>query len=136
MKRKLKGISVIGIIAIIAIVIVAVVIFLGFGGKGIGGGKGNGKGSGTKEATTISVEEVTEEILVTTEELKYIEITVSGNEYIFQNQKYEMDELISTVKKQAESLDVRITDDHSSIKAYKYLTEALSENSIHYIEAK
>lgn len=121
---------------VLAVIVVGVLIWgLGFGGFGFGGGKGDGEGSGNVE--TVGSEQPAETSITTPviEELEYIEITVSGNEYLYQNSKYTLDDLISELTSQELAAPVKITDENSSIKAYKALKSALSDNNIHYIEA-
>ena len=121
---------------VLAVIVVGVLIWgLGFGGFGLGGGKGDGEGDGNIESVES---EQPDETTVTTpviEELEYIEITVSGNEYLYQNSKYTLDDLIKELTSQDLAVPVKITDENSSIKAYKALKSALADNNIHYIEA-
>lgn len=127
-----------GLIALIvvAVLVVAVVVWgLGFGGFGLGGGNGNGEGDGNTESVVSDQPTETSVTTPVIEELEYIEITVSGNEYLYQNSKYTLDALIEELTSQALAAPVKITDENSSIKAYKALKSALSEHNIHYIEA-
>ena len=121
---------------VLAVIVVAVLIWgLGFGGFGSGGGKGDGEGA---ENSETSATEPPPETTVTTpvvKELEYIDITVSGNEYLYQNRKYTLEDLIKELTAYELSAPVKITDENSSIKAYKELRSALSDNNIHYIEA-
>ena len=92
-----------------------------------GGGNGDGEGSGIADnSNTVSV----------VEELEYINVTVSGNEYIYDNKKVTLDELIDSIKSLDKNLPVKIADEGSSLKAYKALKAKLSENSISFIEAQ
>lgn len=107
-----------------AVVAVGVFAFKGFG---FGGGNGDGEGSGIADnSNTVSV----------VEELEYINVTVSGNEYIYDNKKVTLDELIDSIKSLDKNLPVKIADEGSSLKAYKALKAKLSENSISFIEAQ
>lgn len=140
-KKSLKGIGLLGIIIIVAItaVVVAVVLLiLGKGGLGFGGGTGNEEGSMDKKIPVTEEAEliITEPPIIVTEEIKYIEITVSENEYIYQNSKYSLDDLIAELKSQNISDPVKIKDEESSIKAYSGLKEALYENHFHFIETE
>ena len=74
------------LLVVAALAIVAVFAFKGFG---FGGGNGDGEGSGIADnSNTVSV----------VEELEYINVTVSGNEYIYDNKKVTLDELIDSIK--------------------------------------
>ena len=59
------------------------------------------------------------------EELEYINVTVSGNEYIYDNKKVTLDELIDSIKSLDKNLPVKIADEGSSLKAYKALKAKL-----------
>lgn len=131
MKRRYKGAFWIPLIIGIAVTVVVIgIIIYAFGGKGFGGGKGDGVGSNSVSSdSSISESSITE-----TETMEYINITVSGSDYIFQNQKMNIDELMSELNSTEEKFPVKITDDGASIKAYDALVEALKDNDIRYIE--
>lgn len=119
----------------------AVLIAALFGGKQLGlipfGNDGNGNGDvnssssvveEVKEAVTSAEEETQPE----TEEVKYIEVTVSNDSYIYQNSTLTLDELMEQIKDT--ELTVKLTDDKASKKAYEDLLTALSDGNIKYIE--
>ncbi len=119
------------IIAIVVIAVVGLAIYgFGFGGFGRGGGKGNNEGDGN----IIDIFEEAEEITPIIEEMEYVNVSVSGNEYIYQNNKVSLDELITQLTNSTEKIPVRITDVDASRNAYTNLVEALRENQIRYIE--
>lgn len=114
------------IIALVAVV-VAAVVFFACKGFGLGGGNGNGEGSDVADnSDAVSV----------VEKLEYINVTVSGNEYIYDNKKVTLDELVDSIKSLDRNLPVKIADEGSSLKAYKELKTKLSENNISFIEAE
>lgn len=126
-KSKNKGAVPIGLIILLVAVVVAAVVFFACKGFGFGGGNGDGAGSGVADnSNDVSV----------VEELEYINVTVSGNEYIYDNKKVTLDELIDSIKSLDKNLPVKIADEGSSLKAYKALKAKLSENSISFIEAQ
>lgn len=126
-KIKNKGAVPIGLIILLVAVVVAAVVFFAFKGFGFGGGNGDGAGSDVADnSNAVSV----------VEELEYINVTVSGNEYIYDNKKVTLDELIDSIKSLDKNLPVKIADEGSSLKAYKALKAKLSENSISFIEAQ
>lgn len=132
MKRSYKGAFWIPLIIGIALALVVVgILIYAFGGKGFGGGMGDGEGSSFVPAdVSISEPETQPE----TQIIEYMEITVSGNDYIFQNKKLTADELIAEISSLDEKMPVKITDDGASIKAYDVLIGVLKENDIRYIE--
>lgn len=131
MKRRYKGAFWIPLIIgmVIAIVIVGIILYA-FGGKGFGGGKGDGEGSNSVPAESI----ISESLQPETESIEYINITVSGSDYLFQNRKLTVDELVTELTGGEERFPVKITDDGASIKAYDTLVGILKDNDIRYIE--
>lgn len=134
--KKVRGISVLGVIIIAAVVVIAAVLLIGFGG-----GKGDGEGEKNAGAVPVMAEtsalETEPETTVTTQEIEYINITVDGNSYLYNNKKYDIEEtekLIGDIKALDEKLTVRITDDDASQKAYDKLTKLLGDNDYRYIE--
>lgn len=126
-KSKNKGAVPVGLIILLVAVIAVAVVFFAFKGFGFGGGNGDGAGSDVADnSNAVSV----------VEELEYINVTVSGNEYIYDNKKVTLDELIDSIKSLDKNLPVKIADEGSSLKAYKALKAKLSENSISFIEAQ
>lgn len=122
-----KGAVPIGLIIALVAMVVAAVVFFACKGFGLGGGNGNGEGSDVADdSDAVSV----------VEKLEYINVTVSGNEYIYDNKKVTLDELVDSIKSLDRNLPVKIADEGSSLKAYKELKTKLSENNISFIEAE
>lgn len=122
-----KGAVPVGLIIALVAVVVAAVVFFACKGFGLGGGNGNGEGSDVADnSDAVSV----------VEKLEYINVTVSGNEYIYDNKKVTLDELVDSIKSLDRNLPVKIADEGSSLKAYKELKTKLSENNISFIEAE
>lgn len=122
-----KGAVPIGLIIALVAVVVAAVVFFACKGFGLGGGNGNGEGSDVADnSDAVSV----------VEKLEYINVTVSGNEYIYDNKKVTLDELVDSIKSLDRNLPVKIADEGSSLKAYKELKTKLSDNNISFIEAE
>lgn len=135
--KKFKGFSLISAILIaLGVIIVGCIIVLAGKGFGIGGGKGDNEGAGDAEAVQADATLQTTEA-ITTQEMVYIEVTVSENKYIFNNISYEIEELdslISDIRSADEMFTVRITDEYASSKAYEKLRTALSNEKIKFIE--
>ncbi|MDO5558948.1 MAG: hypothetical protein Q4F95_05060 [Oscillospiraceae bacterium] len=129
-KTKSKGLSVIDliIILIVAAAVIAVLLL----GKG-GFGNGGGKSAGISEQQTAPETTSAQDDLVT-EEIQYVNITVSGSEYLYQNSKISLDDIIGELSQMPSDTQVKISDDNSSLKAYKNLKESLTQNNIKYIE--
>ncbi|MEE3404693.1 MAG: hypothetical protein VZR73_11485 [Acutalibacteraceae bacterium] len=127
--------------ALALVVVVAVVIFLlfKFGLLPFGKGSGNG-GSGTGTSSVAEVSEAAEAetevpapaVTTTVEEKIYVDVTVSGNSYLYQNSTLELDALLAELEKLDDEITVRITDEKASLKAYENLTKALDEKKISF----
>lgn len=118
------------IIAAVAVIVVAVAGFL-TDGFGLGGGQGDGEGEGNVSAEQ-SETEVSEPVL---EELDFLNVTVSENEYLYQNSRLQLDELMDKLVTDAAGAEVKITDENASKRAYENLINALEEKNIRYIKA-
>lgn len=131
LKRSYKGAFWIPLIIgiVLALVVVGVLIYA-FGGKGFGGGMGDGERSNFVPAD-VSISDSSQP---ETQAIEYMEITVSGSDYIFQNKKLTAEEIIAELNSLEEKMPVKITDDGASIKAYDVLINMLKENNIRYIE--
>lgn len=120
----------------------AVLIAALFGGKQMGliPFGDDGKGNGDVSSSSSVVEEVketpetTEEVTAepATDEVQYIEVTVSDGSYIYQNSTLTLDELMEQI--QGTDLTVKLTDDKASKKAYDDILQALDEKNIPHIE--
>lgn len=124
------------IIAIIVIAVVAVGAFLlGKGGLGFGGGKGDGEGDGDAVAAVATVSEEEEE-KPEIEEITSVELRINGNEYIYNNNKYTIDELQTLVEKikELDDISVKLIDDDASEKAYQAIEKALKDSSIKIVK--
>lgn len=126
-----KGaIPIVPIIIVLAVVVVGVVA-LGFiaDGFGFGGGRGDGEGSGN----VSQIQSTSEESAPVVEELDFLNVTVSENEYLYQNSKLQLDELMNRLVKDAADTKVKVTDENASKRAYNNLINALEDNNIRYI---
>ena len=124
------------IIAIIVIVAVAVGAFLiGKGGLGFGGGKGDGEGEGDAVAAIATVSEEEEE-KPETEEITTVELRVNGNEYIYNNDKYSLDEVQALVDKikELDDISVKLVDDNASEKAFQAIEQYLKDANIRIVK--
>lgn len=130
MRRDQRGFAWLALVKwIVVIVVVAAVFWLGFGI-----GKGKGKGGQEGDGDTVEVSEEAEEITPITEEMEYLTVSISGSDYIYQNSKVSLDELMTQLTNSSVNVPVRIADDNASRNAYTDLIEALREKHIRYIE--
>lgn len=61
---------------------------------------------------------------------------VNGNEYLYQNSKYSIEDIESLIDeiKEVDNLSVKLIDVEASEKAYNTIKDALKENRIKFIE--
>lgn len=128
-----KGAIHVGIILFAAAVVVVAAVALGFltDGFGLGGGKGDGEGEGN--VSSVRSEPAISEPVV--EEIDFLNVTVSENEYLYQNSKLQLDELMNKLVIDATDTKVKVTDENASKRAYKNLINALEDKNIRYIKA-
>ena len=111
------------IIAAITIIVCVVVLLKGCKSENNGG--------------TENIFNITSETMITTttteKSLEYVEVTVIDNEYIFNNKKSSIGEIISSAN---DETVIRITDSNATYNAMSELLSALSENNISYILQK
>ena len=128
-----KGAFPIGVIIVVAVIAVAAAVALGVftNGFGLGGGKGDGEGEGN----VSSVQSESEKSEPVVEELDFLNVTVSENDYLYQNSRLQLDELMSKLVTDAAETKVKVTDENASKRAYKNLINALEDEHIRYIKA-
>lgn len=119
------------VIVVLAVVAAAAVVFFLTDGFGFGGGKGDGEGAGNVSSVQ-SEPQVSEPIV---EELDFLNVTVSENDYLYQNSRLQLDELMSKLVTDAVDIKVKVTDENASKRAYNNLIIALEDKHIHYIKA-
>lgn len=132
-RRLISNKGAVPIVAIVVLAVVAVVAVIGFftDGFGLGGGKGEGEGEGN----ISSAENETEESEPVVEELDFLNVTVSENEYLYQNSRFQLEELMDKLVTDAADTKVKITDENASKRAYENLIIALEDKNIRYIKA-
>lgn len=130
---------------IILLLIVAGVLFLmNYLGIGFGAGKGgDGDDEGTADrgitAEDPDKEENVDEAKVETEPVsseetvEYVDITVAGSAFIYNNNVTELEAFLETVDKMNDKVVVRISDDNATQNAMEDLKAALDEKGRNYI---
>lgn len=136
-KKNHKGISAggcLGLIVLIGLIIALVIFLLNHFGLGFGGG-GDGDGDGEENAApeTSSVQEVEPAVV----EYAEVEVIIKGDRYSFNGGEYELEPLITELKKSADenkNLKVNITQDNGLADALDALTEKLEAEGITYAD--
>lgn len=120
---------------LLLLVIIALIIFL-FIFKGFGGfGKDSGKGKGEDKSIPVTSEEVekttaekAESTIVRDRRPEGAEITVSGHDYLFNNEKVSLDELVDEISKLDKDALITISSDDTAAKnTVDELTDKLDE---------
>lgn len=115
-----KGFSWAGlVITFLIVVVVATAIFFIFKH---GDSNGNDGTSSAVEAAAILDSNV--------KELEYIEVSIKGNDYYYEEKKIELSEIKKILDEHESLSSVMIVDDDASEKAYRELTKYLKDNNI------
>ena len=114
---------------ILILIVIAIIVFLyffkGFGGFGKDSGKGKGNDTTVSETTEKSSAEAT---TVLDRKPAGAEITVSGHDYIFNNEKISLDDLMTEISKLDKEAEITITSDDTAAKnTVDELTDKLDE---------
>jgi hypothetical protein len=111
------------LVALIALAIWAFLHFKGFGGFGKNSEKGKGNDSSISDVTTQ------EPTTLDNKQLEIIDITVSGNDYLYNNEKLSLDKLITEISKFDKNVEITINSDDTAAKnTVDDLTDKLEEN--------
>lgn len=133
---------------ILTVVLVAVIIILLKFGGGLGFGKGSGDGDKSinayKDVTGVSENDYNDQIVTTTAEAletsqtiitssepdtEVVEVMVSGHDYLYLNNKIELDDFIDILKKFEKKVEIKISADNTAaMNTMEDLTEALDKN--------
>lgn len=111
------------IIAVVTAIIIGVVILLN-------SCQTESNGSTDNIVYETNVKTKTTQMTTTERSLEYIEITVTDNEYIFNNKKSSIEEIISLAN---DETVIRITDSNATYNAMSELLSELIESNISYI---
>ncbi|WP_303825521.1 hypothetical protein [Ruminococcus flavefaciens] len=122
--KKFLGIL---LVLIIAALIAALIYFKGFGGFGKDSGEGK-KDDVSVSQTTESTEASTEATTTDEEKTETAEITVSGHDYLFNNEKMTLEALTAEIAKLDKEAQITITSDDTAAKnTVDELTDKLDE---------
>lgn len=119
------------------IILVTAIVILLAGGLGFGSGSGSGSDSHKSQFAEDRKQENKETLSgQKTEETRKIVIQVSvvKNEYFYENERVELDDLMEKITTLDEKPVVQITDDDASLKAYNKLLDKLDGMDIPYVE--
>lgn len=145
MKHRVKGVTVAPVV--IGLVCVAVGFVAGAGCMYYymsthQGGLGDAEDIGLtpEEAamtdTLIPEEELTEPPTTepVTENLSYIKVIVSGNDYVYKDEIYSLEAMLAIISTNP-GLEVRVVDDGASMRAYDSFVDALREKNVKFVES-
>ena len=123
-------------ILLLIVVIIFVLMFLG-AGLGFGKGSGTGEGDGITRSVNVVQEnetDATSEKSNNTSEIQYVKVTVSEDDYFYDNEKIKLDNLISKLKEKEGDYILEVIDDQATKNAYDDLLDALDSNNLEYVE--
>ncbi len=123
----------------ILLLIVVIIFALMFLGAGLGFGKGSGTGEGDGITRSVNVvqeneTDATSEKSNNTSEIQYVKVTVSEDDYFYDNEKIKLDNLISKLKEKEGDYILEVIDDQATKNAYDDLLDALDSNNLEYVE--
>lgn len=125
--------KVVGIIGALVFLVIILGLVIGFGG--LGSGEGNGtSGNDSTEIMSTEIETKMQEETEGDSQKDTICITVVENDYFYDNNRIEIDELLEILQSKKADFVVEINEDKASLKVYNKLLDALDELDIIYIE--
>ena len=105
------------------------------------GGLGEAEDAGIPDEMAVSETHTPDEELTeppttepVTENLSYIKVIVSGNDYVYKGEVFRLQEILAIIRTNP-GLPVRISDDGASLRAYDSLIDALDEMGAEYVES-
>lgn len=111
--KKIVGIL---LILVIAALIFALMYFKGFGGFGKNSGESKKDDTSVSQTTESKTEAPTEAVTEEKTEEKSVDITVSGRDYLFNNDKITLDELAVEIGKLDKETKIVISYDDTAAK--------------------
>lgn len=129
--KKRGGGCLLLIIILLILIIIALMLLNYFGIFGGKSGTDSGDGDGPSASQSSVIDKEVEE---SSQEQQYADITVSGDNYIFDNSNSQLTDIVKAVKDMDSSVLVRITDQNASFNAMDDLKKALDEAGISYSE--
>ena len=125
-KKKKKGAP--SFLTLGMLAVVALLFFLGYEGGGVGSGSGSGIIQDSPSVQQQQQQQVAQP--TPTEAPKAVlDVTVSGSDYLFKNQRLDLSSLVSQLTQYGKDADIRISSDETAtINAVNSLTDALAAN--------
>ncbi|MDE6133512.1 MAG: hypothetical protein K2G04_09110 [Oscillospiraceae bacterium] len=127
-KKKKGGFGKFLFVLILLVIIALAILY--FFGDGLGLGKGNGEEDTVPVNATVS--ETTESTETSTvRETVFVDVNIDGEEYLYQNQSYSLDEFMAEISKIEGEFEVHISlSDTATLAARENLEARLDEESI------
>lgn len=130
---KSKLIIILIIIIVVVLIVLGVFFFKGFG-FGLGTGKGGNADNASLELVDKSIVEIEEEAeipttIVTEPEKIKVEVTIDGRDYIYNNKKMQLEELMIEINKNDKSAEIYVScESTATVNARDNFEEALESN--------
>jgi hypothetical protein len=122
-----KVLALVLFVAIIAAIIWLLIHFKGFGGLGKDSDKGEGKND-TSVSEVVEKKETTTSEEATEEKSEVINISVSKNEYVYDNNVTSLEDLVKIISEKDKDTQIEITiDDTAAKNTVDELTDKLDE---------
>lgn len=136
MEKKRKG----GGVAAVTLAAAAMLLFTRGPGLGLGDGMGIGNAPADVPTPPAQVEQTQSTTQRETQpetapvEKRILLVTVAENDYLYENQKYDLNGLMACITAVEGEFVVEIREDNASLRAVRDLTDSLAEVSISYIQ--
>jgi hypothetical protein len=128
--KKGGGGKVAGGVAVGAVAAAAVFLFLKGGDLGLPWAKGSNDNKPAETTAAVTTTAPEAEPAVT--EVKYVDVTIKEDKYVYNGGEYDLEGLVTELKKLTGGENVRINDDGGLAEALDSLKKALDENGIKY----
>ncbi|MBQ9111729.1 MAG: hypothetical protein IJY06_10265 [Oscillospiraceae bacterium] len=123
-KKKKKGAP--SFLTLGMLAVVALLFFLGYEGGGVGSGSGSGI---IQDSPSVQQQQQVAQPTPTEAPKAVLDVTVSGSDYLFKNQRLDLSSLVSQLTEYGKDADIRISSDETAtINAMNSLTDALAAN--------
>ncbi len=119
------------IIFLLIVAVIGVIVYFALNG-GFGSGEGNGSKSNQEQAEDNNTKSGQDKDA--NNGANVLKISVSGNEYVYENERVSLDDFMAEVSKAGETVSVEVKNDNASLNAYNDLLNKLKDANISFSE--
>lgn len=119
------------IIFLLIVAVIGVIVYFALNG-GFGSGEGNGSKSNQEQSEDNNTKSGQDKDA--NNGANVLKISVSGNEYVYENERVSLDDFMAEVSKAGETVSVEVKNDNASLNAYNDLLNKLKDANISFSE--